>query len=78
MQSRLESVLESTANIATGMMVSFIMGMLVYPLFGFDVSPAQNFWIVIIFTIVSFARSYAWRRWFNGRLVRRLNRGINS
>jgi len=72
MQTRLESVVEAIANIGTGMIVSFILGMLVYPLFGFDVSPGQNLWIVIIFTIVSFARSYAWRRWFNGRLVQRL------
>jgi membrane protein implicated in regulation of membrane protease activity len=73
MQTRLESMIESVANIATGMLVSFVMGMLVYPLFGFDVSPGQNLWIVIIFTVVSFIRSYAWRRWFNGRLAKRLS-----
>lgn len=77
MQTRLESAIEAVANIGTGMLVSFVLGMLVYPLFGFDVTPAQNLWIVIIFTIVSFARSYAWRRWFNRLLVRRLN-GVNS
>lgn len=73
MQTRLESLLESTLNVATGMMVSFILGMLVYPLFGFDVTPSQNGWIVVIFTAASFIRSYAWRRWFNGRLVRLRN-----
>lgn len=78
MQTRLESLAESTLNVATGMLVSFAMGMIVYPMFGFDVSVTQNSWIVVIFTIASFARSYIWRRWFNGRLVRRLQRGINS
>lgn len=78
MQTRLESLAESTLNVATGMLVSFSLGMIVYPIFGFDVSVSQNSWIVVIFTIASFARSYIWRRWFNGRLVRRLSRGINS
>jgi hypothetical protein len=78
MQTRLESLAESTLNVATGMLLSFVMGMIVYPMFGFDVSMSQNSWIVIIFTAASFARSYAWRRWFNGRLVRRLSGGINS
>lgn len=77
MQTRLESLIEALANIATGMAVSFLLGMLVYPLFGFPVTPAQNLWIVIIFTTVSLLRSYLWRRWFNQLLVRRLNRGIN-
>ncbi len=73
MQTRLESAIEAIANIATGMLVSFTLGMLVYPMFGFDVTPAQNAWIVVIFTLVSFVRSYAWRRWFNHLLVRRLH-----
>lgn len=77
MQTRLESLIEALANIATGMAVSFLLGMLVYPLFGFAVTPTQNLWIVIIFTTVSLLRSYLWRRWFNQLLVRRLNRGIN-
>jgi membrane protein implicated in regulation of membrane protease activity len=75
MQSRLESLLEAAANIATGMLVSFLLGMVVYPWFGFPVTPTQNAWIVVIFTAVSLLRSYLWRRWFNRRLVRRLSRG---
>lgn len=77
MQTRLESLIEALANIATGMAVSFALGMLVYPLFGFPVTAGQNLWIVVIFTTVSLLRSYLWRRWFNQLLVRRLNRGIN-
>lgn len=77
MQTRLESLIEALANIATGMTVSFLLGMVVYPLFGFSVTAGQNFWIVIIFTGVSLLRSYLWRRWFNHLLVRRLNRGIH-
>lgn len=77
MQTRLESLIEALANIATGMTVSFLLGMIVYPLFGFPVTAGQNFWIVIIFTGVSLLRSYLWRRWFNHLLVRRLDRGIH-
>jgi len=76
MQSRLESLLEAFANIGTGMLVSFTLGMIVYPWFGFNVTPTQNVWIVVIFTTVSLLRSYLWRRWFNRQLVRRVSRGL--
>lgn len=65
MQTKTQSAIESTVNVATGMAISYTLGMIVYPLFGFPVTPAQNAGIVAIFTAVSVTRCYIWRRIFN-------------
>lgn len=52
-------------NTASGFIISLLVGHFVFPAFGFHVTPAQNFWIVCIFTVTSILRSYAWRRAFN-------------
>ena len=41
--------------------------MLVLPLYGFHVTGAQAFGMGLVFTVISVARSYAIRRWFNFR-----------
>lgn len=64
-QPRMFSAAEACANTATGMMVSFGLGMAVYPMFGFTPSATQNLAITSIFTVASVIRSYAWRRAFN-------------
>lgn len=71
MQTKTESIIETLANIATGMLISYLLGMIVYPLYGFNVTPGQNTEIVIIYTAVSMTRSYAWRRIFNYRTIRK-------
>ena len=48
----------------------------VYPMFGFPVTLAQNLSITTIFTVASIARSYAVRRWFNARIKSIVQRGI--
>lgn len=70
MQSRAMSAVEAAANVGSGMVVAFCLGLVVYPWFGFTPSAAQNASITMIFTGVSVVRSYAWRRAFN-RLHRR-------
>ena len=40
------------------------------PLFGLHVSVADNFAIGAIYTVISIARSYVIRRWFNAHLHR--------
>ena len=65
-QSRSMSAVETCANVGTGLLVSFGLGSIVYPAFGFPVTPAQNLGIVLIFTIASILRGYLWRRLFNG------------
>ncbi len=65
MQSRLQSLLESFANIAIGYLVALAAQLIVFPLMGIAVRMDQNLAIGAIFTVVSLARSYALRRFFN-------------
>ncbi len=65
MQTRTQSLIEAMLNTLSGFVLAIIVGQLVYPWFGFTPSLAQNFWLTVIFTFVSVARLYAWRRMFN-------------
>ena len=64
-QSRKASLLEACANMATGMVVSYIVGLIIFPLLGWPVSHGTNAIAVSIFTVTSLIRSYLWRRAFN-------------
>lgn len=70
MQSRRSSALEASLNTASGFILSWITGLIVFPLFGWSVSPAQNTAVVGIFTVISVVRSYVWRRIFNNQVVK--------
>lgn len=67
MQTRLMSFIEAITNIVVGYTVAIVTQLLVFPLFGLAASLADNLLIGLIFTIVSLARSYALRRFFNAR-----------
>ncbi|WP_375462965.1 hypothetical protein [uncultured Methylobacterium sp.] len=58
------SLAETLANTGSGMVVSWVIGLVVYPLFGFAVHAGQALALTAIFTVVSVARGYAWRRFF--------------
>lgn len=64
-QSRRHSATESLCNTLAGLLLSYVLGMLVYPLFGFPVTPEQNAIIVGIFTVASVLRNYVIRRLYN-------------
>lgn len=64
-QSRKMSALEAATNVSVGLIVSVIANHLIFPLFGFNPSIAQNIAITIIYTAISLVRSYALRRFFN-------------
>lgn len=67
MQTRFQSLIEVAANVSSGFVVAWLTGLWVYPFLGYHVSAETNTEITIIFTVVSVARSYLWRRWFNYR-----------
>lgn len=67
-QSRLGSLYEAFINIAIGYWINFAGNALILPLFGFHVTLAQNLQIGVMFTVISVARQYVIRRWFNARL----------
>lgn len=66
MQTRIGSFVEAWANIAVGFAINWCCNMLFLPLFGFNVTGGQAFWIGVLFTGVSLIRQYVLRRWFNG------------
>ena len=77
-QTRLGSLYEALMNVAIGFAINFVANLVILPLVGFHISVGQNFFIGVLYTIVSVARSYAIRRWFNTRLhamAERLARG---
>lgn len=71
MQTKLESFLESSLNILSGMITALVTQILVFPLFDIQVSMHTNVQIMLIFTGVSLLRSYIWRRLFNHRTIKK-------
>lgn len=74
MQSRLSSFIEAWTNVFIGFWINFTMNFLILPIVGLPMpSLSQNLGIGALFTLVSVARSYAVRRWFNARINRFAN-----
>ena len=67
-QSRIESLIESAINTAIGFIVSFAAWPIAAWMTGIEYSNGQHWAVVAFFTVVSVARSYVIRRWFNARL----------
>lgn len=64
-QTKLKSAYESVINIVIGLITSFIIQLLIYPLLGIPVTINQNLIITLTFFIASFIRGYLVRRYFN-------------
>lgn len=64
-QSKKYSIIESLANTASGYVISTIVWIIIAPLYGINYTITKNMGITLIFTIVSIARNYVWRRIFN-------------
>lgn len=58
------SLLESVANVVVGYGVAVVAQIVVFPLFGLEVTLSQNLQIGLVFTGVSLVRSYVLRRAF--------------
>lgn len=69
MQTKKQSLKESLTNTAIGFIISYISTFLIFPLVGFESNPGKNLIITIYFTIISIARGYVIRRWFNKKLI---------
>ena len=69
-QTRLGSFYESVINITIGAGVALMSQLIIFPLYGIEVSLNTNLGIMAWFTLISVIRSYVIRRWFNDRLHR--------
>ena len=78
-QTRLGSLFESLINVFIGFWINFAANLLILPLVGFHITIGENFFIGFLYTLISVARSYVIRRWFNQklqRMARRLAGGV--
>lgn len=66
-QSKKHSALESIVNVVLGLLISFLIQIVIYPVLGIPVTLNQNIIITIVFFIASFLRSYLIRRFFNNK-----------
>ena len=63
-QTRRMSLIEAIANVVVGFAVALLTQIIVFPLFGLQVSLGENLAIGGLFTLASIARSYVLRRVF--------------
>ena len=63
-QSRIMSLVEAVANVIAGYGVAVVTQILIFPVFGPHTTLAQNMKMGAVFTVVSIARSFALRRFF--------------
>ena len=67
MQTKKQSAFEIVVNILVGLITSFLIQLIIYPLLKIPVSLNQNVIITIVFFIASFIRGYFLRRYFNAK-----------
>lgn len=65
MQSKQRSWKEAWVNIGIGYSINFVANLLVFPMFGYNVTVHDNLIIGVIFTFISLARQYIVRRFMN-------------
>lgn len=64
-QSRIGSFIEACSNVLVGFGINWGANLIVLPIFGYPVTPAEAFGIGLVFTAISLVRSYVLRRAFN-------------
>ena len=65
MQTKKTSFIESLTNTLTGLLVSFLIQLIIYPVMNIPVRLDQNIIITLVFTGASIGRGYIVRRIFN-------------
>jgi hypothetical protein len=68
MQSKKNSIIESVTNTVIGLVTSFIIQIIIYPLLNIPVSLNQNIIITFVFFGASVLRGYLIRRYFNKKI----------
>lgn len=67
-QSRIGSLIEVAINILIGFAINWVCNMVILPLYGFPITGSAAFSMGLVFTVISVARGYIIRRWFNAKL----------
>jgi hypothetical protein len=66
-QTRAQSVFEAATNILVGWTINLLANFAIFPLFGWVITLEQNILLGVFYTVISFARSYCLRRFYNWR-----------
>jgi len=78
-QSRLESLVETCINIASGFVLAMLITeFVVVPLWDLDWNTADNFAVTGIFTVSAVVRGYFWRRFFNAGVHKAVHRVVHG
>jgi membrane protein implicated in regulation of membrane protease activity len=64
-QTKKNSIIESITNTLIGIITTFIFSPIIYGMVGITYTFSQLGMATILFTILSIARGYIIRRWFN-------------
>lgn len=75
-QSRRHSLFESLVNVFVGFGIATIANFVILPWFGHNVSFGDSAGIGLLMTVVSIARSYALRRFFNWIYLKESHRHV--
>jgi hypothetical protein len=65
MQSKKQSIIESVTNTVIGLVTSFLIQIIIYPVLDIPVTVRQNIIITLVFFVASILRGYLIRRFFN-------------
>lgn len=71
-QSKELSLIEAVSNTIIGLITSFLIQLVIYPILGIPVSIGQNVIITLVFFFASIIRGYFVRRLFNGIKTKKL------
>jgi hypothetical protein len=78
MQSKKRSWKEAWINIFIGYSINFVANLVVFPMFGYNVTIHDNLIIGVIFTFISLARQYVVRRFMNKGDIQEFHARTNS
>jgi uncharacterized protein YacL len=65
MQTKKQSLTETIVNIVLGLIISFVIQLILFPILKIPVSINENIIITIVFFVASLVRGYFVRRYFN-------------
>ena len=65
MQTKTQSLLETLLNVTIGFFITMGSFYIVFPALGIESNPTKNTLLTLYFTVLSIARNYFLRRYFN-------------
>jgi hypothetical protein len=68
MQSKMSSLYEAVINVLIGFWINYFANLIILPLFGLHITLTENFVLGLLYTVISIARTYVIRRWFNAKI----------